>query len=104
MPTARMALEKLKYMVEHGRAEEKVHVVFVEQEQKERIANNKRKTRFVLVCSDPDLCSEFEAAKDRIFRKCKVKAIMETFMIRAWNEALSDKELDRMMAEEEGPR
>ena len=98
MPSARAAYEKLKYMVEHGRSEEKVHIVFVEQEQKERIANNRRKTRFVLCTDDPDLCSKFEAHKDRIFRKVKNKAIMLSLMEKAWGEALHDSELDRILA------
>ena len=98
MPSARAAYEKLKYMVEHGRSEEKVHIVFVEQEQKERIANNRRKTRFVLCTDDPDLCSKFEAHKDRIFRKIKNKAIMLSLMEKAWGEALHDSELDRILA------
>ena len=85
-------------MVEHGQAEEKIHIVFVERDQAERIKNSKRKQNFVLCTGDPDLCSRLEFHKDRIFRKVKNKSIMLTLMEKAWAEALSDSELDRIMA------
>ena len=98
MPSKRMALEWLRSEVEKGRGEESCHVVDVAKEQRERIANDKRKTRFVLCTDDPDLCSKFEAHKDRIFRKVKNKAIMLSLMEKAWGEALHDSELDRILA------
>lgn len=103
MPNVRQGYEKLKYMMEHGRSEEKIHIVFVEQEQAERIKNDKRKTRFVLNCDDPDLCASLEREKDRIFRRVKNKAVMLTLMERVWREALSDAELDRVMAAMDAP-
>lgn len=98
MPSLQQAYERLKWEVEHGHGEEKVHVVYVEREQAERIKNAKRKTRFVLPTDDPDICSELEAEKDRIFRRVRNKSIMLSLMVRAWHEALSDQELDRIMA------
>ena len=98
MPSARLAYEKLKWMVEHGRAEEVVHIVLVEQEQKERIANKKRKQNFVLCTGDPDLCAKFEREKDRVYRKVRNKSLMLTLLERAWEEALSDSELDKILA------
>lgn len=89
--------------MEQGHGDEIVHVSFVEREQAERIKNNKRVTRFVLPCDDPDLCARMNAHKDRIFRKVKDKNLMLHLMERAWGEGLSDKELDRILAEEEGP-
>lgn len=100
MPSKRQAAEWLANEVAKGRGEDKCHVIDVTAEQKERIKNDKRKTRFVLTCDDPDLCSRFEAHKDRIFRKVHNKAIMLTYMERAWSEALSDAELDRMEAQD----
>jgi hypothetical protein len=102
VPSKRAAAEWLASEVQHGRGEESCHVVDVAKEQRERIKNEKRKTRFVLVCSDPDICSEFEAAKDRVFRRVKNKVVMEDLMIRAWNEALSDAAIDKIFAQE-GP-
>jgi len=101
MPTLRTAYERLKWEFEKGNGDEIVHVSFVEREQKERIANNKRVTRFVLPCDDPDLCSRMNEHKDRIFRKLKDKHQMLYLMERAWAEALSDAELDRVLAQEE---
>jgi len=101
MPSARQGYEKLKYMVDHGQGDEKIHIVFVEQEQKERIKNSKRKQNFVLCTGDPDLCAKLEAEKDRIFRKVRNKSLMLTLMERAWSEALSDTELDKILAAEE---
>lgn len=101
MPTLRAAYERLKYEMEQGHGEEIVHVSFVEREQAERIINNKRVTRFVLPCDDADLCASFNAHKDRIFRKVRNKAFMLTLMERAWAEALSDGELDKILAAED---
>jgi hypothetical protein len=103
MPKIKLAYERLKWEMEHGNGEEIVHISFTEREQAERIANNKRVTRFVLPCDDPDLCSRFNAHKDRIFRKLKDKHMMLHLMERAWSEALSDAELDKLLAQMEGP-
>lgn len=103
MPSKRMALEWLQSEVNHGRGEESCHVVDVAKEQRERIKNDKRKTRFVLCCDDPDLCSKFEAHKDRIFKKVRNKAIMLSLMEKAFGEALADSELDKILAVMEGP-
>jgi hypothetical protein len=98
MPSKRAAMEWLQSEVKHGRGEESCHVVDVAKEQRERIKNDKRKTRFVLPCDDPDLCSRFDYHKDRIFKKVRNKAIMLSLMEKAWSEALSDSELDKILA------
>jgi hypothetical protein len=103
MPSKKMALEWLQSEVNKGRGDESCHVIDVAKEQRERIKNEKRKTRFVLVCGDPDLCSRFDAEKDRIFKRVRNKSIMIDLMIRAWTEALSDGELDKIMAAMDGP-
>lgn len=102
MPSAKEAAEKLNWMVTHGRADEKVHIVFVEQDQKERIKNEKRKTRFCIETHDPDLCADFEREKDRIVRRCERNmSIALGLMIRAFRDALTDATIDRIMAEME---
>jgi len=103
MPSKLMALEWLKQEVAKGRGEQKCHIVDVEKEQAERIKNEKRKQNFVLVTGDPDLCAALEFEKDRIFRRVKNKSIALDLMQRAWREALSNAELDKVMAEMEGP-
>lgn len=101
MPTLAQAYERLKYEVEHGKGEERVHVVYVEREQAERIKNDKRKTRLVIETHDADLLSEFESEKDRIMRRCnKNVSIFLTLLLRAMREALADGEIDRILAEE----
>ena len=103
MPRLRVAYDRLKWELEHGNGEEIVHVSFVEREQKERIKNNKRVTRFVLPCDDPDLCSRLNAHKNRIFRKVKDKSLMLSLMEKAWEQALADTELDKILAALDGP-
>jgi hypothetical protein len=98
------ALDWLKDEVRKGRGDESCHIVDVEADQRERIKNNKRKTRFVLCTDDPDLCSRFEANKDRIFKRCgKNKSVMLSLMVKALEMALSDSEIDRIMAQMDAP-
>ena len=103
MPSKKMALAWLQDELRKGRGEEKCHIVDVEREQEARIKNDKRKERFVLVTGDPDLCSRLEATKDRIFWRVKNKSVALSLMERAWDEALCDAEIDRILAMEEGP-
>ena len=98
MPSKSAALEWLKNEVAKGRGDESCHVVDVAKEQRERIKNEKRQTRFVLVTGDPDLCARLEFHKDRIFKKVRNKQIMLSLMEKAWSEALADSELDKIMA------
>ena len=98
MPSKKMVLEFLQSEVAKGRGDESCHLVDVAKEQRERIKNEKRQTRFVLVTGDPDLCARLEFHKDRIFKRVKNKSIMLSLMEKAWAEALSDAELDRIMA------
>ena len=104
MPSKRQVFERLKFELEKHpeNGDQKAFYADVEADQKERIKNKRRKQNFVLVTGDPDICSEFESEKDRIFRKVRNKSVMLTMMVRAWREGLSDPELDRIMAEEEG--
>jgi hypothetical protein len=102
VPSARAAYEKLKWMCEHGRENEKVHVVMVEEEQKQRIANDKRQTRMVLNCDDPDQYSRLEAHKDRIIRRIGGnKSMFLSLLEMAMGEYLSDAALDKLQAQEE---
>jgi hypothetical protein len=102
MAKVRQEYERLKWMVENGHAEEVIHITYVERDQKERIKNNKRVTKFVLECKDPDACSELHAEWDRIIRRVKNKSVALSLIVRAWQEALSDPELDRILAAMEG--
>ena len=96
-------LERLKYAAANGRAHEKIHVTWVEQDAKERIKNDKRVTKFVLETKDPDACSELHAEWDRILRRVHNKSVALSLVVKAWQEALSDAELDRIMAAMDAP-
>lgn len=98
MPSVRLALERLKYEAEHGNSEEKIHITWVERDQAERIKNNKRVTKFVLETKDPDACSELHAEWERIMKRVKNKSVCLSLVVRAWQEALSDRELDKILA------
>jgi hypothetical protein len=99
MPSKRALLERLRYEVEvKGQGEESCFYEDVEKRQKERSARGNRKEKFVLCTDDPELCARLEGHKDRIFHRVKNKSIMLSLMERAWAEALSDAELDRILA------
>jgi hypothetical protein len=105
MPSVTAAIEYLKHLESKGRGNAPVHIVDIEEEAKERSKNAgpKPKTRFQVELDDPSLYCQFNFEKDRIFARVKNKPIALDFMYRAWRDALSDKELDRMLAEQEAP-
>ena len=80
------------------------HIVDHTQALKEREANDgpRPKTKFAIELGDAELYSQWNHEKDRIIKRVRNKAIALDFMYRAWRDALSDAELDRMLAEEEG--
>jgi len=99
MPNVEAAIEYLRFLSRQGRGHETVHVVLVEEEQKKRIRNERKSTRFVLVCSTPEEYSELHAERERIYRKVKDKSIMIGLFIRALREGLSDVVLDQILAQ-----
>lgn len=98
MPSKIMALEWLKSEVAHGRGEDKCHVIDVTAEAKERIQNDKKQTRFVLCCDSPEAFSDLHREWNRIVLRVKNKSVAITLVTRAWAEALSDAEIDKLMA------
>jgi len=99
LPSKRHLLEVLKYEVEvKGEGEHRCYYGDVEKEQAVRAMNDKKQTRFVLPTDDWELCARLNAHKQRIYKKTHNKAIMLSLMEKAWAEALSDSELDRVMA------
>jgi hypothetical protein len=98
MGSVRQEFEKLKYEISQGRGEQKIHVTWVEKDQAERIKNNKRVTKFVLETKDPDACSELHAEWERIIKRLHNKSICLDLVIRAWRDALSNQELDKILA------
>lgn len=105
MPSKRAAIEWLQHEVSKGRGDEPVHLVDVRAEQRKRIQNDgpKPKTRFQIELGDPELYRQWNAEKDRILHHVKNKAIALDLMQRAWSDALSNPELDKILAALEGP-
>ena len=81
------------------------HIVDITAEQQARIKNDgeKPKTRFQIELDDPKLYSDWNLEKDRILKRVGNKSIALTLMQRAWAEALCDSEIDKILAEQEGP-
>lgn len=103
MASVRQELEKLKWEASQGRGEEKIHITWVERDQAERIKNNRRVTKFVLETKDADACSELHAEWERIIKRVGNKSVALSLAVKAWSEALSDTELDRLLAAMDGP-
>ncbi len=107
MPSVTAAIEYLKHLQSKGRGNAPVHIVDIEEEAKARKENTgpKPKTRFQIELDDAELYCQWNAEKDRIIRRCgNNKAIALDFMWRAWNESLTDAEIDRLLAQQEGPQ
>lgn len=81
------------------------HIVDLTEQRKSQEKNDgeKPKTRFAIELDDAELYRLWNQEKNRIITRVHNKAMALDFMWRAWKEALADAELDRMMAEEEGP-
>ena len=71
--------------------------------ERENNAGPSPKTRFQIELDDGQLYSQWNHEKDRIIKRCRNKAIALDLMQRAWREALSDANLDRILAELDGP-
>lgn len=99
MPSVRIGFERLKWEMEHGHADEKIHITWVERDQAERIKNNRRVTRFTLETKDPDACSALHAEWDRIIKRVGNKSISLDLVLRALRDALSNTVLDQILAQ-----
>lgn len=103
MATLRQEFEKLKFELGKGNENEKIHITWVERDQKERIKNNKRVTKFVLETKNPDVCSELHAEWERIIKRVHNKTLALELVVRSMRDALADGEIDRILAVMEGP-
>jgi hypothetical protein len=103
VPSKRAAVDWLKHEIAQGRGDEPVHLVDIRREQKKRVKNEPKSTRFVLVCDSPEAYSEMHSERDRIIHRCKNKSVAISLMIQAWREGLADIEIDRLLAEKDGP-
>jgi hypothetical protein len=100
---AQTCLEYFRQKVARGDTSE-FHIVDHTKELRERELNDgpKPKTRFQIELDDPSLYCQWNHEKDRIIKRVHNKAIALDFMYRAWRDALADREIDRMLAEQDG--
>ena len=94
MATLREERARLQFLEEHGRGDEKVHVVFIEEEARERIKNGQKgivkpKTKFVFETDDPAMYSRFNAQKDRWLRLAN-KSVALDVMCTLWEQCSDD--------------
>lgn len=106
MATLREERARLQFLEEHGRGDEKVHVVFIEEEARGRIKNEQKgiikpKTRFVMETDDPMMYSRFNAQKDRWLRLAN-KSVALDVMCSLW-ERVSDDWINNMDKAEREP-
>ena len=104
MATLREERARLQFLEEKGHGDEKVHVVFIEREAAERIANERKgivkpKTKFVFETDDPDMYSAFNFEKDRYIRCAVNKSVAVSLMLRCWQQ-LSDEAIRKLSEDE----
>lgn len=103
MATLKEEAMRLQFLLEKGHGDEKVHVVFVEREAAERIANEakgfqKPKTRFQMETDDPAMYSRLNAAKDLWYRVVVNKSVAVDLMCKRWE--LEPEEIEALAADE----
>jgi hypothetical protein len=81
------------------------HIVDITEEAEKRSKNDgpKPKTRFQIELDSAEFYRQWNSEKDRIVKRCGNKAIALDLMHRAWRDALSNSELDKILAAMEGP-
>jgi len=95
MATLREERARLQFLEEHGRGDEKVHIVFIDEEARERIKNEakgiiKPKTKFVFETDDADMYRRFNAEKDRWIRLIVNKSMAIALLCEAWENYTDD--------------
>lgn len=94
----------MQFLEERGHGDEKVHIVFIEREAAERIANEKKgivkpKTRFQMETDDPELYSAYNFQKDRYIRLAGNKTVALSVMLERWAD-YTDEEITRRAGDE----
>jgi hypothetical protein len=101
MATISEELARLQILANKGRGEEKCHVILIEQEARERIANAgpKPKTRFTFETDSPEMYSRLNLLKDRWLATAN-KSVALSVMASLWDH--NEDEIRRMC--EDSPR
>ena len=97
MASIREEWARLQFLMEKGRGEEKVHVVFVEEEAKERLVNTKQKTRIAWDCGDPQTFKAFHGEKERYIGVCGGNTSLATDLMIIVLKLHPDEEIKRYM-------
>jgi hypothetical protein len=86
MATISEEIVRLQILANKGRGEEKCHVILIEQEARDRIANTgpKPKTRFVMETDSPEMYSRFNSLKDRWLANAN-KSVALSVMANRWD-------------------
>jgi len=86
MATIAEEIARLQILANKGRGEEKCHVILIEQEARERIANAgpKPKTRFSIETDSPEMYSRLNLLKDR-WLAGENKSVALTVMANRWD-------------------
>lgn len=87
MASIREERKRLQALEERGHGDEKVHVVFVERDAKERADNDgpKPKTRFQWETDTAEGYGDLNAGKDRLIRLIGNKQVAITIAAKLWN-------------------
>jgi hypothetical protein len=98
MGTKREEFERLRVEIEHGKGDEKCHVVDVDAERRRRLENapaegKKPQQRLVIDCGHPDVFKEVYREWDRIYTRVQNKT-MAVDMLIWWLRQLNDRRID----------
>jgi hypothetical protein len=91
-------LERLKHLAANGHGDETIHIVYVQRDAKERAANPKKKTRFIMECDDHECYSRFNLLKDRWLAVAN-KSVALSVMADLWD--ISEQRIREMCADEQ---
>lgn len=87
MASIREEWARLQFLMEHGRGDEKCHVVMIEEEARKRKENDgpNPKTRFQWETDTAEGYGDLNAGKDRLIRLIGNKQVAITIAAKLWN-------------------
>ena len=112
MPTVKDALEHARWLVEHGRADEKCVLLLPRVLSQKRRENKEKKNRIVMVV-DPEFFSEWNTWHEAYMLTCGENPVlarqaiieaMKIFDVKGWYEARMKDWSDEVQAWKDGKR
>jgi hypothetical protein len=101
MPSKKELLERLQKEVEAGRGEERAFLGDVKKSQEERIANEKKRTRFTAECGSPETYVSLNKSKDFVIEHVGNVSVAWTILDEAWKRLRDKAVLDAILQEGE---